>query len=93
MTNKLHTTKGSAQFVILIAQPLFPPRSGSVGGWPVEERPQLKTIYFKMSLNIITAARARRKKSDSSPVKTVLGSLNTVTVKQEQFWQSSNQET
>ena len=37
-----------------------------------------------MSLNIIAAARARRKESDSlnpdsSPVKTVLGSLNTVT--------------
>ena len=36
-----------------------------------------------MSLNIIQQARARRKESDlnpdSSPVKTVLGSLNTVT--------------
>ena len=43
-----------------------------------------RDFYLQMSLNIIAAARARRKESDSlnpdsSPVKTVLGSLNTVT--------------
>ena len=42
---------------------------------------------FKMSLNLIQQARARRKESDlkepdSSPVKTVLGSLNTPTISQ-----------